>query len=75
MKTLKIDLIPERKAKTVYTMEMDKAEIIVIKAALNGYIINRTKLFKLFSPAIPIKGDACIELANELMSSLPDTGE
>lgn len=75
MKTLKIDLIPERKAKTVYTMEMDKAEVVVIKAALKDYIINRTKFFNRFNPAILTKGDVWIELANELWSSLPATGE
>jgi hypothetical protein len=75
MRTVKIDLIPERKAKTVYTMEMDEVEVIVIKAALKDYIINRTKFFNRLSPPIPTKGDAYIELANELWSSLPATGE
>ena len=75
MKTLKIDLIPERKANTVYTMAMDEAEVLLIKAALAGYVINRRKLFNQIMPEILMKGDACIELANELISSLPDTGE
>lgn len=69
MKTVKIDLIPERKAKTVYTMEMDKAEVILIRAVLYGYIANYSG---------PYRADNFIELANELMSSLsslPATGE
>ena len=75
MKTVKIDLIPERKAKTVYTMEMDKAEVVVIKTALAGYVTNRQCWLNRLSPPISPKGDAYIELANELISSLPNTGE
>jgi hypothetical protein len=73
MKTLKIDLVPAQKANTVYTIELDKAELVVIKAALAGYAEERTKLFKDLFMSVP--DDWCIALAKELGSSLPYTGE
>jgi hypothetical protein len=78
MKTLKIDLIPEQKANTVYTIELDKAEIAVIRVALGRYHEDRVKFFLqgyLDCHDIPVKVDAWIQLAKELESSLPDIGE
>lgn len=73
MNILETKEIPARRAKTIYTLDMDKAEIIIIKTALKLYYENRIKFFDCHD--IPVKVDAWIQLAKELESSLPDTGE
>lgn len=75
MNILETKEIPARKAKTIYTLDMEKAEIIIIKTALNLYYKDRTRFFDNINPPMSTKGDAWIELAKELERTLPDTGE
>jgi len=75
MKTLKIDMIPAREAKTIYTVELEKAEIVVIKTALKMYWEDRIGFMEAFGSNIDLTADAWIKLAKEIESNLPHTGE